>query len=209
MNIIDVITPPIRVPIEDIGIDGVDHINIHSRKAKTKLGRLIALESRVDFTHPDLGKFDSLEGFWHYLVTPGHPEEYRTMDPFAIKFHARSKGKQNRYPRFRNIVMDAMYLKIIQNPQLKELFIANELPFDFYYSIRACDLKHRKNNSVVKGDRAIIRPEGLDFMITALEDIRKLMLIGRTPLRTDVFTYIPTLAVRHHAPEHKDASRIT
>ncbi len=57
----------------DDQIDGLDHVNIYS-KGETELGRFL---SNFTYTPIDLaeGKFNSIEGYWHYLGLPASCKE--------------------------------------------------------------------------------------------------------------------------------------
>jgi hypothetical protein len=69
--------------------DGIGHINVYS-KAKTKLGRELSNFSFSPFTHPEDGKFNSIEGYWYWLGCK--QEKLRKVWGYAAKRLGREYG---------------------------------------------------------------------------------------------------------------------
>lgn len=70
--------------------DGIDFINVYS-KGNTKLGRFLSNMYYAPIDTP-YGRFDTIEGYWHYLVLPDNcpdKEQLMTVDGF----HARKIGQ--------------------------------------------------------------------------------------------------------------------
>lgn len=121
-------------------LDGVDHINVDNNFAKTDLGKLIAPFAKTPFEHPEYGPFFSLEGFWHWIRSAEPNEikdEIRSLHGKRAHAFGRKLTEQNTciLPDFRELVMNAMYYKIIDrnNSHLYDQFVASDLPFKFYY----------------------------------------------------------------------------
>lgn len=148
--------------------DGKDHINIHS-VGSTPLGRLLSHFSHTPFKHDVYGPFYSMEGFYYYLrsgavdATAGHMR-------YLSGYRAKREGTKLPYvanPHFEQEIMAANYQKILQHPNIMELFVASELPFDHYYTFG--------ENGI------IIAPKNADWLIEGFEDIRRTMHLGLVP----------------------------
>jgi len=112
--------------------DGVTHINLYTKGA-TPLGRgLSNLNSQYPFTHPQWGKWRTLEGLWYFLGTGCTHWELQTMDGFLAKKHGRGLPRVER-PTFDRELKIGMLCKVMQNPELLELFLSSTLPFTHYY----------------------------------------------------------------------------
>lgn len=120
--------------------DGITHINIHPTIAKTELGKQLALFSYTPFIHPYYGKFNCLEGFWHFVRNEERDDKlrYATYDR-ALKLG--KKGKMDSYPGFKEDILGAMYQKIIQNKEIRDAFVESTLPFDMYYLFGPHDIQ--------------------------------------------------------------------
>lgn len=120
--------------------DGIDHINMYS-KGRTKLGRDLTHFAPIGFTHPEYGKFGSVEAFWYWASTGKRWDHLRPL----IGFKAKEEGKKLeviKYPTFMNEVEEANRLKILQNPELLEAFKNSTLPLTHYYAYgNAPDMK--------------------------------------------------------------------
>lgn len=111
--------------------DGIDHINIYSKGA-TKLGRLLTNFSAIGFTHPEYGRFSSMEGFWYWLSTGKVNDQLKTLVGFEAKKLGRTLPKVN-VDDFNEQIKKAISLRFEQNESFKKLFTASTLPFHHYY----------------------------------------------------------------------------
>jgi hypothetical protein len=149
--------------------DGIDHLNILWHKAATRLGHKLSHFTKLSFTHPYLGYFVSMEGFWFYIRSGRVAEELRYMSGFAAKKNGRIY-EQRWNDNFEEDIMAANYQKIIQVPGLAEEFVASELPFTHYYLFETAS-----------GGRTKVAARGDEWMSKGFEDIRKAMKEGRVP----------------------------
>lgn len=149
--------------------DAITHIRIDG-KAKTELGRLLCHTEKTPFNHPVFGTFFSMEGFWSY-VRSGGDESFRYI--FGVM--ARNKGKEvpPRYIEdFKAIILEANFLKIEQNPELLQLMLESNLPFDMYYTQ---DYDPTKHGGTGVTTRTIVHPKTAGWMKEQYEEIRQLL----------------------------------
>lgn len=112
--------------------DGITHINIFS-KGSTELGRKLSHFAYAPFIHPYFGPFKSMEGFWYYIRAVEPDDKLRELVGHEAKFYGREKETKF-LNNFQEIIMDANYQKIEQNPDIKKLMLESTLPFDHYYT---------------------------------------------------------------------------
>lgn len=148
--------------------DGVTHINVYSL-AKTELGKKLSHFCYSSFSHPYLGPFYSIEGFWYFMRSGKVEDSLRYLYGRKAKNEGR-KLAPKWYPEFKEDILAANYQKIIQNRELLELFKASELPLDHYYVFRSAN-----------DETFIINPNDSEWLITGLEDIRKALKAGEVP----------------------------
>lgn len=142
--------------------DGLTHINI-DRLAHTQLGVMLTHTHRAPFKHPQFGEFLSVEGYIGFIRSGGRNALHR--DTFGMNARHLSQNQEMIFVQgFREFVMEANYLKIMQSPELKELFVQSELPFDHYY--------------VVEKEDRIDRPHNATWLIAGFENLRKTMQRG-------------------------------
>jgi hypothetical protein len=149
-------------------VDGEHHINIHN-DAVTKLGRLLDMNAKTPFAHPDLGSFQSVGGMWHYIKTRPMVEEFRILHGAKLR-HTVNQMKDNpngpqsiTVPGFKTIMADAMWHKVTQNTELVTLMAESELPFEHYF---------------IQGDPALnLRqyPSEGYWCVAAFEEIRRVI----------------------------------
>lgn len=118
-------------PVEQVGIDGVDHINIWE-KGSTELGVALSHMADLPFTHETYGKFRSIEGFWHYIRSVTRDDRTRMMAGYKAKKFGDTLESQ-RIDDFKAIIVDANWQKIKQYPPIIEEIKNSTLPFDIYY----------------------------------------------------------------------------
>lgn len=109
--------------------DGKDHINVFS-KGTTLLGRKLSNFARTPFILPLAGRFESVEAFWYWWISGGKSQKN------TYGFIAKQNGMK--YKQVREIpnesLLKAIYKrKLEQNPELKQMFLENQLPFTHYY----------------------------------------------------------------------------
>lgn len=132
------------------GVDGVDHINIHN-DAVTKLGRLLDMNAKTSFVHPELGTFTCVGGMWHYIKTRPMVEELRVLHGAALRHKVSQMKKdalEDQYapqsvgvPGFKIIMADAMWHKVTQNAEVVQLMTESTLPFEHYFTQGALNLR--------------------------------------------------------------------
>lgn len=146
--------------------DGVDHINVWDA-AETELGKLLCNNSPLSFVHNVLGKFYSIESFWHYIQSVERDDSIRTMYGPALKsFSRRSQSQQVK--NFRAVIIDAAYQRIKQYPALAEAMAESTLKFECYYIDRNAG-----------GLR--VRPNFFKWLILGFEEIRLALKENREP----------------------------
>jgi hypothetical protein len=114
-------------------LDGKDHINVYSR-GSTLLGRDLSAFASLDFTHPEYGKFNSLEGFYYYVSTGFKHEEFKTLAGYKVKAIGKTLPKV--YiddDEFYSLIKSAFHQRFEEHKLLKEAFITNKLPMTHYY----------------------------------------------------------------------------
>lgn len=152
------------------GVDGVDHINIHG-DGITKLGRLLDMNAKTPFVHPELGMFNCVSGMWHYVKTRPMVEELRALHGVSLR-HKVNQMKRDAaedpyapqsvgVPGFRIIMADAMWHKVTQNSEVVQLMTESTLPFDHYFTQGALNLRQYPS-------------EGF-WMVAAFEEIRRVI----------------------------------
>lgn len=156
--------------------DGVSHINIYLL-GKTPLGQMLAHFFRSPFKHPDLGPFDSMEGYWHWVKSVDRPDKLRYLSGFSAKRTGSELEKQSNIPDFQELILEGNYCKITQNPELLKLFVESELPFEHYYMW--------KQEEPDAEDNRPIRPRSMDWLVPQFEHLRALIRNGLVPPRLE------------------------
>lgn len=118
--------------------DGIDHINIYS-KSNNELGRLLSNFANTPFTHPVYGSFQSVEGFWYYYFTECKHEKLKELHGHKAKEYGRLLKNGNVLNRRsitcddKEIILEAIRLKLKQNRYILSMLIENKLPLTHYY----------------------------------------------------------------------------
>lgn len=118
--------------------EGITHINAYS-KSRTVLGKMLSNFYYTPFECED-GKFQSIEGYWYWLLTPEDNEqrEYlRKLYGYQAKEYGRSIYTQD-WPShndliFQNKIKRAIFNKIKTNQKIHKEFLLNRLPIVHYY----------------------------------------------------------------------------
>ena len=114
--------------------DGVDHICI-DRKAATELGRALSTGTDINWSHPVLGFFRSLDNLWYFLsVGKPHDALRRLQRREAIEFARNECGGLAYYPNIEAVFLDSIYRYLKSKKHLVEKLTTCDLPFDIYYT---------------------------------------------------------------------------
>lgn len=143
-------------------MDGVDHINIYT-KGKTRLGRLLTNLADIPVTHPTYGTFRTAEGLWYYMKTGCKHESLRALSGFDVKKLGTTfpvVWMANFEDSFKIGVRD----KILNHPELKQLFTESTLPFEHYYF-------YSSSKSDVKPK--VIEPKDVRWLTQFFTDLRE------------------------------------
>lgn len=111
--------------------EGITHINCQPT-SNTKLGKFLDINAQAEFTHPELGKFASLGGFWFYLRTEEPVESLRAAHGSRCKYIAQ-RLKMIQVDNFRAIVAEAALIKILSNEAMMQELVESTLPFTLHY----------------------------------------------------------------------------
>ena len=113
--------------------EGIDHINIYS-KSSLPVGRALSNFFPSTFLHPEYGKFNSVEGFYYYLLTGQENENLRELVGLPAKTLGRALPVKRKIDKkFKQEIQKAITYKIIQNPYIQDLLIRTTLPLAHYY----------------------------------------------------------------------------
>lgn len=137
--------------------DGVSHINIYSR-GQTELGRMLSHFYRSPFKHPFYGKFNSMEGFWYYVKAAKPDDQLRRLVGFEAKLYGKELPTGPLYDSFYDVIVEANFHKIVQNPRIAQLMVDSTLPFDHYYLFPPGPI--------------FVRQAGFEWLVKGFEDIR-------------------------------------
>lgn len=155
------------VPIND----GKDHINAYS-KARTKIGRKLTNFANTPFVHPKYGNFESIEGFWFWLVSGKQYHKLKELSGFSASELGRVCLTNIDYDSvvktesFRNEIKEAIKLKLRQNTDiLQGLVETGDLPIVHYY--------YDYNNPDIEKASVRYLPKH-QWQMDILEDIREI-----------------------------------
>ena len=117
--------------------EGIDHINSYS-KSKTQLGKLLSNFTYSPINLKNDGQFNSIEGYWYWLLCVGHPERdrLRSLSGFKAKQEGRklSQGDWRDDEEFKQKIKKALWCKLRFNRGLKNLLRESTLPIVHYYA---------------------------------------------------------------------------
>lgn len=124
--------------------DGVDHINV-AMNAATQIGKWLNGRNSHTFQHPILGQFRTIENLSLFIRSESHADSIRMMENFSKirDLISRSGGLRKMTPNYRAIMVDSVYIRVLQNEALMKLIIDSELPFDSYSVNPATMLRQR------------------------------------------------------------------
>jgi hypothetical protein len=146
--------------------DGYDHIRVHPKGA-TALGRLLCNGAHTPFTHPQMGTFASLEGYWQWIRTGGQYEIFRRLtgeNAVGVGMRFNSVHRSD----FHDRIIEGLVFKIEQNKRLTDLLTLSLSPFVRY------------NDDAYRGDHQVIH--ACSWFLDSLETYRaaKVLALERT-----------------------------
>ncbi len=136
--------------------DDVKFINIYS-KGRSELGRALSHFYHLPFEHPVFGKFNCMEGFWHYVGGNPRDERLRTAPGYIAKKIGKTLEKKYD-PEFRKLIMEGNRAKIESSDALKKDFTESTLPFVHYY--------------IAPTNGWVIKPKAQEWLCQGFEDLR-------------------------------------
>ena len=133
--------------------DGVDHICV-DRMAATELGRALSTWNDINWSHPVLGYFRSLDNLWYFLsVGKPHDALRRLQRREAMEFARNECGGLAYYPNIEAVFLDSFYRYLKSRNRtdgnkrsIVTQLIECELPFDIYYTNRGGIRSRRSTN---------------------------------------------------------------
>lgn len=140
-NECDITSKPKQKPKENMiiqGEDGINHINVYS-KGKTKIGRWLSNFAHSPFTIPEGDTFQSVEGYWYWLMIKGHPEELKYLHGFKAKQIGRELKELHGIEitsddeGFQECIKNALDCKLRANRGMCKLLANTNLPLCHYY----------------------------------------------------------------------------
>ena len=145
--------------------EGLNHINVYS-KSQTSLGRALSNFFFSPFIHPVYGKFNTMEGFYCYLLTGNLNEDLRDMKGAEAKAwgkHAIAIRKID--AKFKKEIQEGIAHKIIQNVYIQKLLLASgNLMIRHYYFY---------GDPTTDNIRVYDKSKEHSYMLHAIEEIRK------------------------------------
>ena len=112
--------------------DGIDHVNVYS-KGKTWLGRKLSNFADTPFTHPDHGRFRSVEGYWYWWSC--RDDSLRGLHGFEAKKKGRElRGDDwNSSDEFKIDILTALSSKLTAHSSILSTLQEEGLPLKHYY----------------------------------------------------------------------------
>lgn len=115
--------------------DGITHINAAS-KGKTKLGKALSNFAHYPFEHPKHGHFESVEGYWYWLLTNQQFDELRTVSGYPAKQLGDSLIEGKNFiideSSFKEDILEGLRCKLRQNRALLNMLVDSHLPLTHY-----------------------------------------------------------------------------
>lgn len=114
--------------------EGVTHVNIYSGST-LRLGRLLSHFAETPFTHPEYGRFQCMEGFYHYISKGMRHEFLRTADGFSARRFGERLSAVN-HPAFYAVINQGNVYKTLQNPDVMEAIMNTHTNLPFIHAYR-------------------------------------------------------------------------
>ena len=120
--------------------EGEDHINIYSGSGLA-LGRQLSNFYRTEIEHPEYGTFNSVEGFYFWLLSGKENDILRELHGYEAKQTGTSFNTvvDSNSPEFKIEVQTMIILKLSQNRRIQKGLIESSLPFTHYYYYGSID----------------------------------------------------------------------
>lgn len=154
-------------------LDGVTHINADNR-GRTRLGQLMSPLAQTPILHPEFGPFHSMEGLWAYIRSEEADDQLRYSYGMLSR-HLNRKAKTRFVPNFRELILDALVMKIEQNRELMELVIRNDLPYESYFI----------HQGVESGSTLKINTKSSSWLVPTMEEAARYIKAGTRPPKPD------------------------
>ena len=130
MSTVEPLSPDVQPDPEQ---DGINHINVYTR-AKTALGQDLSNLAHIPFNHPQHGFFASIEAFWYWAKTGMRHDALRRLYGATAKSAGiRLNPVMMDEEQFKNLIRDAIRLKVVQNRKLCENIRKSTMPFRHYF----------------------------------------------------------------------------
>lgn len=163
--------------------DGVSHINIEYRAA-TELGRILDFSHPTGFIHPTYGHFHSMEGFWTWLRSEDRDDRYRHETGVVLRMSRHNRNTVY-IENIKDVMIGAMYEKIVQNEGLLKLFKENTLPYDMYFV-------HKPPTAT--GPGVLTRHRMSSILLDVIQHVDALIKNDNFPLQSQYVALFPNMA---------------
>lgn len=144
--------------LASLGEDGVTHINIYT-KGHTALGRALTNPANIPFNHPKYGKFATIESYWHWTKTGRMHDGLRSLSGLDSKKEAK-KYEHKEIRGFRELIEEAIEIKVKDSPTLLTKLKESTLPFRHYYTYG------------ILPDMRVVEPEEFKWIPIFVEELR-------------------------------------
>ena len=129
-------------------MDGVNFINLNFT-AETELGKRMHMTAKTPFIHPDFGEFSCLMGFQLWILSRSQHDWLRQKYSGQAK-HASRDIEIVEFEGWQQVVADALWHQVNQNPEVMQLMIDNTLPYrSVYHDDRIKRLKDTAEGKVL------------------------------------------------------------
>jgi hypothetical protein len=159
-----------EVSMLDAREDGITHINVYS-KGNTALGRFLSNFAHSPITTED-GPFESIEGYWYWLATRN--KSLRNLYGFAAKKLGKECPKviHLEEAEFKRRIIQAINIKVRNNPAMYQELLACKLPLAHYYVFGGA-----------------VKDAGYKWILDAIDDIRREGSVSTPHLFTAQYRY--------------------
>lgn len=127
----------------DIEKDGIDHIRVDSN-ASTFLGRSLSPNYNRIFYHLKYGAFCSINSLLFYLKLKNRDDKIRELFGAQLKKYVVEQINSGKNEFIENnsfnktyldseLIKEIIWIRLLSNPELLELFVNNKLPYICYF----------------------------------------------------------------------------
>jgi hypothetical protein len=144
--------------------DGVDHYNV-SIFSENSLGRVVSLEFKCIFKHPEYGEFHSLKSFYYWLYSGKKADKVRNLTGKDLEFAAKNLFKAvSINKKFKEEIVAANFYKIKSFKFIQKMLLeSKQVPFVCYKY-----LGNKLNNTGIGFDKT----KQNQYFLDSLEEIR-------------------------------------